>query len=125
MLIVPNKTFMINIILYVLMVSVVMLSIILLSVAIFYCNAEYRYAESHHAECRYPECHYAECRGATLSNEGKSATSFCHQMPAFVQAMSYNFYLVKNHKIADNSATTEPRARISTYFLILRILENF
>jgi hypothetical protein len=111
MLIVPNKTFMINIILYVLVVSVVMLSIILLSVAIFYCYAEYRYAESHYAECgyvecRYPECHYAECRGATLANEGKSATSFCRQMPAFIQAMFYNFYLVKNHKIADNSATT-------------------
>jgi hypothetical protein len=87
------------------MLSLIMLNVVMLSVVI--------------------ECPYAECRGATLAYEGKSATIFCRQMSALVQAMFYNFYLVKNHKIADNSATTEPRARISTYFLILRILVNF
>ncbi len=44
-------------------------------------------------------------------NEGKSAASFYHQVAALVPAMFWNFYLVKNHKIADNSATTEAREK--------------
>jgi hypothetical protein len=40
-------------------------------------------------------------------NEGKSAASFCHQVAALVPDMFYNFYLVKNYKIANNLATTE------------------
>jgi hypothetical protein len=34
---------------------------------------------------------------------------------ALVPAIFCNFYLVKNHKIADNSATTEAREKICTY----------
>jgi hypothetical protein len=95
--------------------------------------------------CRYAECHYAECRGTgtvaqrsgvrkirgspvrfparenfeqysfkTL-NEGISAVSFCRQVAALVTDIFYNFYLVKNHKIANNSATTEAREKTSTY----------
>jgi len=37
--------------------------------------------------------------------------SFCHQMAAWVSDMFYNFYLVKNHKIANNSTSTEPREK--------------
>ncbi len=48
-------------------------------------------------------------------SEGKSAPSFCHQVAALVPAMFCNLYLVKNHKIADNSATTEAREKISAY----------
>jgi len=50
--------------------------------------------------------------------EGKSAASFCCQVAALVPDMFYNFYFVKNHKNADNSATatTEAREKISTYF---------
>jgi hypothetical protein len=48
-------------------------------------------------------------------NEGKSAASFCRQMAALVPAMFCNFYLVKNHKIADNPATTEAREKTNTY----------
>jgi len=33
-----------------------------------------------------------------------------------VPDMFCNFYLVKNHKIVNNSATTEAREKISTYF---------
>jgi len=44
-------------------------------------------------------------------NEGKSATSFCCQVAALVLDMFCNFYLVKNHKIANNSATTEAREK--------------
>jgi hypothetical protein len=44
-------------------------------------------------------------------NEGKSDASFCRQVAALIPAMLYNFYLVKNHKIIDNSATTEPREK--------------
>jgi hypothetical protein len=47
-------------------------------------------------------------------NEGKSAAIFCHQVAAWVPDMFCNFYFVKSHKIADNSATTEAREKIST-----------
>jgi hypothetical protein len=33
---------------------------------------------------------------------------------ALVPDMFHNFYLVKNHKIANNSSTTEARAKLST-----------
>ncbi len=36
-------------------------------------------------------------------------------MAAWVQDMFCNFYLVKSHKIDNNSATTEARGKISTY----------
>ncbi len=42
-----------------------------------------------------------------VRNEGRSAASFCCQVAALVPDMFRNFHLVKNHKIATNSATTE------------------
>ncbi len=48
-------------------------------------------------------------------NERKSATSFCHQVAVMVSDMFCNFYLLKNFKIANNSATTEAREKISRY----------
>ncbi len=42
-------------------------------------------------------------------NEGKSAAGFCHQVAALVPDMFCNFYLAKNHKIANSSSTTEGR----------------
>ncbi len=49
------------------------------------------------------------------NNEGKIAASFCWQVAALVPDMFCNFYLLKNHKIAKSSATTEARGKISTY----------
>ncbi len=46
-------------------------------------------------------------------------------MAALVTAMPCNFYLVKNHKIADNSATTEAREKISTYLESLEFYNFF
>jgi hypothetical protein len=54
-------------------------------------------------------------------NEGKSAASFGCQVAALVPDM---FYLVKNHKTAHNTATTEAKEKI-IIFGILRILEIF
>jgi hypothetical protein len=42
-------------------------------------------------------------------NEEKSAASFCCQEAALDPDMFCDFYIVKNHKIANNSATTEAR----------------
>ncbi len=58
------------------------------------------------------------------SNEGKSAASFCSQVAALVPDMFCNFYLLKNHKTVNNSATTEARAKICTYFEFLEF-QNF
>jgi hypothetical protein len=55
-------------------------------------------------------------------NEGKSVASFCRQVAASVPDMFCNFYLVKNHKIANNSATTAATEKITTY---LESLEFF
>jgi hypothetical protein len=46
--------------------------------------------------------------------EGKSLGSFCHQVAAWLPDMFYNFQLVKNHKIAENSAITKAREKLST-----------
>jgi hypothetical protein len=46
---------------------------------------------------------------ASTPNEGKSAASFCCQVAAWFQDMFGNFYLAKNHKIANNSRTTEAK----------------
>jgi hypothetical protein len=51
-----------------------------------------------------------------------SAASFFLQEAVLVPDMFCNFYLVKNHRIANNSANTEAREKISTY---LETLENF
>jgi hypothetical protein len=42
-----------------------------------------------------------------IINDGKLAASLCRQAAALVLDMLWNFYLVKNQKIANNSATTE------------------
>ncbi len=39
-----------------------------------------------------------------MQDEGTSVVNFCHQMAAWVPAMFYNFYLVKSHKIDNNTA---------------------
>jgi hypothetical protein len=39
--------------------------------------------------------------GLNKNNEGISAASFCHQVAALVPDTFCNFYLVKNHKIAN------------------------
>ncbi len=49
-------------------------------------------------------------------NEGISAASFCRQVAALVPDMFYNFYVVKNHKITNNSANAEAREKIGTDF---------
>jgi hypothetical protein len=48
------------------------------------------------------------------TDEGKSATSCSHQVAAWVLDMFFNFYIVKNHKIANKSTTTKAREKIST-----------
>jgi hypothetical protein len=42
---------------------------------------------------------------------GESAASFCRKEAAWVPDMFCNFYLVKNNKIANNSATTEHKEK--------------
>ncbi len=59
--------------------------------------------------------------GLRVSNEGKSAASFCHQVAAWFLNMFCNFYLVKNHKIVKNSTSTKA---IKNYHRF-RILQNF
>jgi len=46
-----------------------------------------------------------------MNNQNKSAASFCHQVSAWVPDLFSNFYLVKSHKIANNSLTTEAREK--------------
>jgi hypothetical protein len=92
MLSIRNKTF---------ILSLVMLNVVMLSVV----------AECWYAECSCAECWYAQCCGATLCRWYKSAARFCCQVASWVLDMFCNFYLVKNHKIANNSATTEAREK--------------
>jgi len=54
---------------------------------------------------------------------GKSAGSFGCQVTSLVPAMFCNFYLVKNHKIADHSATTKAIEKRSTYFESLEFFD--
>jgi hypothetical protein len=58
-------------------------------------------------------------------NQDKSYARLCRQVAAWVPDMFCNFYLVKSHKIANNSATTEARGKNKHRFGILRILETF
>jgi hypothetical protein len=44
---------------------------------------------------------------------------------AFFPEMFCKFYLVKNHKIANNSATTEAREKISNYLEFLEFFQKF
>ncbi len=47
-------------------------------------------------------------------NQDKSAARFCYQVAAWDPDIFSNFYLMKSHKIANNSANTETREKIST-----------
>jgi hypothetical protein len=58
-------------------------------------------------------------------NEGITAAKVCRQVAALVPDMFCNFYLVKNHRIANNSATTEAREKISTYLALLEFYKFF
>ena len=58
-------------------------------------------------------------------NEGISSASFCRKVAALVPYMFCNFYLVKNHKIANNSASTETREKITTYLWSLEFMNFF
>jgi hypothetical protein len=49
-----------------------------------------------------------------MTDESKSAASFCRQVAAWFPDMFCNFYLVKNHKIAKNSTTINAKEKIST-----------
>jgi hypothetical protein len=49
-----------------------------------------------------------------LLNEGKSDAIFCHQVAAWVPDMFCNSYVLKSHKIAYNSVTTEAREKLGT-----------
>ncbi len=44
----------------------------------------------------------------------KSVAIFCRQVAAWVPDMFWNFYLVKNHKIANTTTTTDAREKMST-----------
>ncbi len=46
------------------------------------------------------------------TNESKSAASFCHQMAALFRDMFCSFYLVKNHKTANNTEAREKYTHI-------------
>jgi len=46
---------------------------------------------------------------------GESAAGFCRQVAALFPDMFCDFYLVKNHKIDNNSITTKAIGKISTY----------
>jgi hypothetical protein len=58
-------------------------------------------------------------------NLDKSAVSFCQQVAAWVQDIFSNSYLVKNHKSAYKSSTTEAREKISTYLELLEYQNKF
>ncbi len=62
---------------------------------------------------------------ATFSNN--ETASLCHQVASLDPDMFCNFYFVKNHKIANNSATAEAGEKISTSFLDVRLFkfENY
>jgi hypothetical protein len=49
----------------------------------------------------------------TLTNEGKSVANFCCQVASWISDMFCNFYLVKNHKMAENSTTTKGKEKIN------------
>jgi hypothetical protein len=60
-----------------------------------------------------------------MFNEVIIAASFCLQVAAWVSDVFCNFYLLKNHKIADNSTTPKAREKNKHRFGILRTLEIF
>jgi hypothetical protein len=58
-------------------------------------------------------------------NEGILAASFCPQVAASVPDMFCNFYLVKNHKIANSSTTTVASKRMSAYLESIEFYDIF
>jgi len=50
---------------------------------------------------------------------------FCHQVAAWIPDMFCNFYLMKHHEIANNSATAEAEEKISARSGILTVLKFF
>ncbi len=57
----------------------------------------------------------------THFNQDKSAAEFFCQVAAWVRDMLCNFYLVKGHKIANDSTTTEAREKNKHSFEIHKI----
>ncbi len=58
------------------------------------------------------------------TNEGISAASSCRQVAALVPDKFWNFYLMKNHKIVNNNATTKAREK-GTYLESLKFMNFF
>ncbi len=56
--------------------------------------------------------------------KNKSAAIFCHQVAACVSDMFCNFYSVKTHQIAINSATSKTKEKKKLRFGVRTILEN-
>jgi hypothetical protein len=56
--------------------------------------------------------------------ESGDISIYC-QVAAFFPEMFCKFYLVKDHKIANNSATTEAREKISNYLEFLEFFQKF
>ncbi len=71
------------------------------------------------------ECSEYLCRHLVESNSVISAASFCCQVAALVPDMFWNFYLVKNDKIANdnNSVNTQAREKIRTYLESLKFFD--
>jgi len=61
----------------------------------------------------YLKRHLSSIASYHSSNQGKSAARFRHQAAAWIPDMFCNFYLVKSHNIANNSATAEAREKMS------------
>jgi hypothetical protein len=60
-------------------------------------------------------CHLALCLRLLPFHWDKSAACFCQQVAAWVPDIICSFNLMKNHKIANNSAITYAREKINTY----------
>ncbi len=58
-------------------------------------------------------------------HKDKSGASFCCKMTALVTYIFCKFHILKNHKIAKNSTTTEAREYISTYLESLKFQKSF
>jgi len=59
-----------------------------------------------------------------ITIKDKSAAIFCPQVAAWVSDMFCNFYSVKTHKIAINSATSKTKEKKNLRFGVRTILEN-
>jgi len=66
----------------------------------------------HHTRSNHPIHRYSL---KLLYHEGILIANFCHQVAALIPNMLCNFYLVKNHKTANNSATIEAKEKLCTY----------